>query len=70
MLANVLAVLLSLLNFILHMKDGYTAVVPYGLGLSAVVALILLFSGWKGWELVYRGHVGISDEPGTGPSAH
>jgi hypothetical protein len=28
------------------------------------VVLILLYTGWRGWELVYRGHVGISDEPG------
>jgi len=24
--------------------------------------LILLYTGWRGWEMVYRGHVGISDE--------
>jgi hypothetical protein len=26
------------------------------------VVLILLFTGWKGWEMVYREHVGVSDE--------
>jgi hypothetical protein len=25
------------------------------------VVLILLFTGWKGWEMVYRDHVGVSD---------
>jgi hypothetical protein len=23
---------------------------------------ILLFTGWKGWEMVYRHHVGVSDD--------
>jgi uncharacterized membrane protein len=35
---------------------------PLGLYLSIAVVLILLYTGWRGWELVYRGHVGISDE--------
>jgi len=38
-------------------------VLPTGIILSAVVVAILLFTGWKGWEMVYRGHVGVSDTP-------
>jgi uncharacterized membrane protein len=30
--------------------------------LSIVVVLILLFTGWKGSELVFRHHVGARDE--------
>lgn len=26
-----------------------------------VVVVLLLFTGWKGWELVYRHHVAVSD---------
>ncbi|RVB24935.1 DUF2231 domain-containing protein, partial [Mesorhizobium sp. M7A.F.Ca.CA.004.05.1.1] len=29
--------------------------------LSLIVVLILLFTGWKGWELVYRHRVAVSD---------
>ena len=29
--------------------------------LSLVVVCILLFTGWKGWELVYRHRVGVAD---------
>jgi hypothetical protein len=25
------------------------------------VVAMLLFTGWKGWELVYRGRVGVAD---------
>jgi uncharacterized membrane protein len=30
--------------------------------LSLVVTCILLFTGWKGWEMVYRHRVGVADE--------
>jgi len=37
--------------------------VPKGLILSLIVVCILLFTGWKGWAMVYRHRVGIADEP-------
>ena len=30
---------------------------------ALTVVCLLLVSGWKGWEMVYRHHVGVSDEP-------
>ena len=42
-------------------EHGSDAVHPAGLILSAIVVGILLFTGWKSWEMVYRGHVGVSD---------
>jgi len=56
---NVIAVLLSLINAFVHSRDGYTAVVPTGITLSAIVVLILLVTGWMGWEMVYRHRVGV-----------
>ena len=50
----VLAVLLSLLNAFVHSRDGYTAVVPTGLTLSALVVVILLIAGWAGRALIAR----------------
>ncbi len=61
MLGNVLVMLLSLLNAFVHSRDAWTSVVPTGLILSAVVVLILLFTGWFGWSMVYRHHVGVAD---------
>jgi uncharacterized membrane protein len=58
---NVLAVLLELYNFYTRYAHGGTAVVPTGLILSLVVVLILLFTGWKGWEMVSRHRVGVAD---------
>ena len=34
---------------------------PKGLVLSLVVVCTLLFTGWKGWEMVYRHRVGVAD---------
>ena len=45
------AALLSVLNAFIHSRDGYTAVVPQGLALSAIVAVLLLAAGWRGWSL-------------------
>ena len=46
------AVLLSLLNVFIHSRDGYTAVVPTGLTLSAiVVAILLLLATSATWSL-------------------
>jgi uncharacterized membrane protein len=53
-----LAFLLSLINVFVHSRDGYTAVVPTGLTLSAAVVLILLFTGWVNSALVHRRRVG------------
>ncbi len=54
----VLAVLLSLLNAFVHSRDGYTAIVPTGLTLSALVVVILLVTGWAGSALVNRDRTG------------
>jgi uncharacterized membrane protein len=50
-LAIAAAVLLAILNAFVHSRDGYTAVVPQGLLLSAIVTILLLAIGWRGWDL-------------------
>ena len=62
MIGNVLAVVLSIVNLVLRIDDPATAIVPAGLALSTVVALILVYTGWQGGELVFRHRVGIADE--------
>lgn len=48
------AVLLSLFNALVHSRDAYTAVVPAGLELSALVSAILVILGWRGWSVGAR----------------
>jgi uncharacterized membrane protein len=59
MFANLAAVVIELVNFGMRLSDE-SAAGSTGLILSILVALILLFSGWKGGELVYRHGVGLS----------
>jgi uncharacterized membrane protein len=61
--ANVMAVLIELYNWYARYTQGEAAVLPTGLILSAIVVLLLLFSGWLGGELVYRQRVGVADQP-------
>ena len=60
MLANVSAVVLELVNFFLRLNSD-AQIAKVGIYLSAVVVLILVYSGWKGGELVFRHGVGVSD---------
>jgi uncharacterized membrane protein len=59
----VVVVLIELYNWYARYTEGTAAVVPKGLILSLVVVCILGFTGWKGWDMVYRGRVGIADVP-------
>lgn len=64
MFANLTAVVLEVVNLFLRLADERTAG-STGLVLSAIVGVILLFSGWKGGALVYRHGVGQSREDHT-----
>ncbi len=61
----VIVVLIELYNWYARYEQGPAVVVPKGLILSLIVVCILLFTGWKGWEMVYRHQVGVIDEPGA-----
>jgi uncharacterized membrane protein len=56
----VLALAVSLVNVFVHSRDAYTAVVPTGLTLSALVVIILLVAGWAGSALVHRHRKGVA----------
>ena len=61
-LGNVLVIVLSCFNILIHSRDAYTSVVPTGLILSGLVVAILLVTGWNGWTMVYRHGVGTRPE--------
>jgi uncharacterized membrane protein len=62
MIGNVVVVLLSLWNWWRRYDQGAEAVLPLGLLISAVVVAILLYTGWRGWEMVYKHRVAVSDQ--------
>jgi len=59
-IANVTAVVLELVNLLLRRgNDGFIG--STGVYISLVVVLILLYSGWKGGDLVFRHGMGVRD---------
>jgi uncharacterized membrane protein len=70
MIGNVIAVLLSILNFWIRLsQNAAEAVLPWGLTLSSVIVLLLLYTGWKGGDLVYRHRIGMHPEAPSGSSS-
>ena len=60
MLANVTAVVLELVNLLL--RHGHPEFIgSTGVYISGVVVLILVYSGWKGGDLVFRHEIGVRD---------
>lgn len=58
MIANIVAVVLEIANLVLRLGDR-DFIGSTGIYISGLVVLILLYSGWKGGELVYRHRVGM-----------
>ena len=63
MIGNVVVVVIELFSLWQRLELGATFIVPLGLTLSAIATLLLLYNGWRGWEMVYRYRVGIADRP-------
>ena len=63
MLANVAAVVIEAVNLALRI-DNRDFIGSTGVWLSGLVVLLLLYSGWKGGELVYKHGIGVHDHPG------
>ncbi len=62
-IGNVLAVLVSLFSFYWRYSHGAAGVLPVGMISSFIVVGIILFTGWKGGEMVFRRRVAVQDEP-------
>ncbi|HEX5237397.1 MAG TPA: DUF2231 domain-containing protein [Sphingomicrobium sp.] len=61
MLANVTAVVLEIINLIVRLHTD-APIGGIGIVLSVIVVLILVYSGWKGGDLVFRHGIGVRDE--------
>jgi uncharacterized membrane protein len=62
LIGNVVVVLLSLLNWYWRYTSAEATVPTGGFLVSLVVVLILLYTGWRGWEMVYLHRVGVSEQ--------
>lgn len=61
MIANVTAVVVAAINLLIRLTTP-DSVLSIGIFLSGLTVLILLYSGWKGGELVYVHRVGVHDK--------
>jgi uncharacterized membrane protein len=62
MIGNVIVVLIEAVSLWRRLVQGPDFIVPTGLVLSLLAVALLLFNGWKGWEMVYRHRVGVKEE--------
>ena len=61
MIGNVIVVVLELVNFFLRYGEQPATVPSLGVLISGVAAVLLIFNGWMGWQMVYQHRVGIAD---------
>jgi uncharacterized membrane protein len=62
MIGNVIAVVLALINWYRRYATAEPAMPSGSVILSLLVVLILLYTGWRGWEMVYKHRVAVSDQ--------
>jgi uncharacterized membrane protein len=60
-IAHVVALVLGVINMLVHTRDAWTSVVPWGLTLSAITAVILLIAGWMGRTAVHRERIAVRE---------
>jgi uncharacterized membrane protein len=60
--ANVLVVLIEIFSLYYRHTNGPAASAAFVVSLSAVSVALLVFSGWKGGELVYKHRVSVKSE--------
>lgn len=61
MIANVAAVVVAVINLVIRLGDETANVENLGVYLSGATVVILIFSGWRGGDLVYVHKVGVHD---------
>jgi uncharacterized membrane protein len=68
---NLVLVAIEAVNWLLREEPDMPAVLPWGVVLSIIAVALMLFTGWKGGQLVYLHRVGIAeDDRAGGPALH
>jgi uncharacterized membrane protein len=63
MIGNVVAVALAIITVWMRYRYGAEqGALPWGIVLSGVIVLLLLYTGWKGGNLVYHCRIGMHPE--------
>ncbi|WP_242140396.1 MULTISPECIES: DUF2231 domain-containing protein [unclassified Sphingomonas] len=59
-LLNIVVLVLGTVNAFIHSRDAYTSVMPTGILLSAIVAVLVIVSSWTGTSVAHRYPVGAA----------
>jgi uncharacterized membrane protein len=54
LLGQAAVLILAVFNMLIHTRDAWTSVVPWGLILSVAVVVVALVTGWMGRSMIYR----------------
>lgn len=68
-LGNGAVLALALISLLLRLSDPVAAVLPWGIALSAIIAVIVAVTGYAGGELVYRHLIGVTGHGGDAGGA-
>ena len=49
-IGSVVALILATVDMLVHTRDAWTSVVPWGLALSGAIVLVMILTGWMTWE--------------------
>jgi uncharacterized membrane protein len=60
-IGSIAVLILAVINSFLHAGDGWTAIVPWGVALSAVTVIAMIVSDWFGRALVFPHDAGGID---------
>ena len=58
-IGSLLVLILAAFNNLVHSRDAWTSVVPFGLALSAITVVVMLITVWFGSAPAYRRDVGV-----------
>lgn len=58
---NIVVIALAALNMLVHTRDAYTAIVPWGLTLSGLIVFVLFFTGWIGASVAARSRIEVAE---------
>lgn len=59
----VIVAILSIFNVLVHSRDAWTSVVPTGITLSAICAILLLVMSFRGWSVTAPRRAGEGGQP-------
>lgn len=58
-IGGLVVLLLAFINSLVHARDGWTAVVPTGISLSAITFVVMVAVAWLGRTAQFSGAVGV-----------